>query len=111
MDLEPVGEALGLLGRERLVERGRGVGIELVHDQDERVRLALAPVHRVADKMRPVLAPALVGDRHLAPPTERREGDEQDSRRQKGKTGTPRGPNALCSTQLSTLYLAMQRAG
>jgi hypothetical protein len=29
MDLETVGDALGLLGRERLVERGRGVGIEL----------------------------------------------------------------------------------
>src|SRR5919199_6142952 len=35
MDLETVGDALGLLGRERLVERGRGVGVELVHDQDK----------------------------------------------------------------------------
>src|SRR4051794_4173133 len=35
MDFETVGDALGLLGRERLVERGRGVGVELVHDQDE----------------------------------------------------------------------------
>src|SRR3954454_14939972 len=32
---------LGLLGRECLVERGRGVDIELVHDQDDLVRLAV----------------------------------------------------------------------
>src|SRR3954454_15310583 len=44
VDLEPVSEALGLLGRERLVERGRRVDIELVHDQDELVRLAVVPI-------------------------------------------------------------------
>src|SRR5215210_4774825 len=77
VDLEPVGEALGLLGRERLVERGRGVGVELVHDQDELVCLAVAPVHQVAHEARPVLTPAPVGDRHLAPAAERLEGREQ----------------------------------
>ena len=29
VDLKPVGEALGLLGRECLIERGRGVDVEL----------------------------------------------------------------------------------
>jgi hypothetical protein len=29
VDLDPVGEALGLLGRERLLERGRGVDVEV----------------------------------------------------------------------------------
>src|SRR6185295_12834103 len=35
VDFETVGETLGLCGRERFVERGRGGGVELVHDQDE----------------------------------------------------------------------------
>jgi len=80
VDLETVGEALGLRGRERLVERGGGVGIELVHDQDELVRLPVATVHQVPHEMRPVLAPAPVGDCHLAPTAERLEGHEQVGR-------------------------------
>ena len=53
------------------------MGVELVHDQDELVRFPVAPVHEVAHKARPVLTPALVGDRHLAPTAERLEGHEQ----------------------------------
>ena len=35
------------------------------------------PVHQVAHEARPVLTPAPVGDRHLAPAAERLEGHEQ----------------------------------
>src|SRR5215207_8963466 len=77
VDLETVGDTLGLLGCECLVKRGWGVGIELVHDQDDLVRLAVAPVHELAHEARPVGTPAPVGDRHLAPTAERLKRYEQ----------------------------------
>ena len=42
MDLEPVGEALGLLGWERVIEAGRRVGVELIHDQHPPRRVPVA---------------------------------------------------------------------
>src|SRR3954463_8893356 len=46
----------------RLASSGAKVGIELVHDQDDLVRRAVAPVHQLAHKVRPVGTPELVGD-------------------------------------------------
>ena len=69
MDFEPVGDALGLLGRERLIERGRGVGVEMIHDQDDLVRLAVAPIDQAPHEMRPVRTPAVVGDRQSRKPS------------------------------------------
>src|SRR3954469_11151186 len=66
---------LGLLGRECLIEGGRGADVELVHDQDNLVRLPIAPVHELAHEARPIItpapSPAPVGERHLAPTAER----------------------------------------
>src|SRR6185295_16274018 len=63
MDLKPVGQALGLLGWERLIEAGRRVRVELVHDQHELLRLLVASLQQRADEARPVRSAAML--RHL----------------------------------------------
>ena len=67
VDLQLVGQALGLDGRERLVEGGRGVGVELVHDEDDTGGLGVVNIDQILDTVRPVDAGALVAEPHVTP--------------------------------------------
>ena len=77
MDLKPVGQALGLLGWERLIEAGRRVRVELVHDQHELLRLLVASLQQRADEARPVRSAAMLRHLTVAPALERFTGEEQ----------------------------------
>lgn len=54
VDLQPAGQGEGLLWRERLVERGDAVGVEVVHDQDDLVRVGVVDGQQVVDAVGPV---------------------------------------------------------
>src|SRR3954447_25022251 len=68
VDLQLVSQAPGLGRIEGLIEAGRAVGIELIHDQRHRVGVAITPVQQLLDEVRPVGAAAVIGDGDLAPP-------------------------------------------
>lgn len=54
VDLQSAGQGEGLLGRERLVERGDAVGVEVVHHQDDLVRVGVVDGQQVVDAVGPV---------------------------------------------------------
>src|SRR5262249_19349147 len=66
VDLQLVGDALRLGGGERLVERGRVMGVELVHDQHDRLRVRVADIDQVPDQVRPIGLRPLPGHGELA---------------------------------------------
>src|SRR5258708_24423044 len=66
MNLQLVGQALRLRRSEGLIERGRAVRIQLIHDQHDGFRLGIAYVDQILDGVRPIDPGALVG--HLDPP-------------------------------------------
>src|SRR3982751_5919112 len=68
VDLQFVGQALGLGWIEGLIEAGRAMDIELVHNQRHFVDVAIAPVQQRLDEVRPVGATAVIGDGDLAHP-------------------------------------------
>jgi hypothetical protein len=73
--LQPVGQPFGL-GRERLIERSRGVGGELVHDQHDPLGLGVVAIDQLLDAVGEVEAGALVAEADLAPAAPRL-GDEE----------------------------------
>ena len=94
VDLQPVRQALGLLRRERLVQAGRRVGVELVHDQHHPLGLAVAPLEQRADEVGPVGAAAVFGHRDMPParPAARRPGTGWPRRcgYRRGRSARPR---------------------
>ena len=54
VDLQSAGEGEGLLGRERLVERGDVVGVEVVHHRGDLVRVGVVDGQQVVDAVGPV---------------------------------------------------------
>ena len=77
VDLNPIGQALGLLRWECLIEAGRRMGVELVHDQHQRLGLPVAPLQKGANEARPVGSAALAGDLNTAPALQGLTGEEQ----------------------------------
>ena len=77
VQLDPLGQALGLLGWERFVQTGERVGVELVHDQHDPLGLRVASVEQGADEARPIDTATMLGDRHVPPPGQRLAGQEQ----------------------------------
>jgi len=69
MQLDPLGQPLGVLGRECLVQTGERVGVELVHDQHDPLGLGVASVEQGADEGRPIHTATMLGDRHVPPPS------------------------------------------
>src|SRR5680860_29678 len=67
MDLEAAPQAPGVGGWEGGVQGARGVGIEIVEDQDDPLRLGKGLIGEVAQGMGKVRAPMVVGDGHLPP--------------------------------------------
>ena len=68
---------LASAGREGLVERGRRVGVELVHDQHDPLGVGVVDVDQLLDAVRPVEPGALVADAHL-PPAAQRLADQEE---------------------------------
>src|SRR3712207_3214215 len=64
MDLQLVGQALRFGWRKDLVERGRAVGIQVIHHEYDSLRRRVAHVHQVLDLLRPVDLRPLVRHRH-----------------------------------------------
>src|SRR6266536_5099952 len=60
MDLQSVGQSLGLFWRKDLVERGRGVGIEVVHHDHHLARFWILFFEYLLHEERPVLLCALL---------------------------------------------------
>lgn len=77
VDLNPLRQALGLLGWERFIEAGRRMGVELVHDQHQRLGLPVAPLQKGANEACPVGSAALACDLNTAPALEGFTGEEQ----------------------------------
>lgn len=77
MQLDPLGQPLGGLGWECLVQTGERVGVEMVHDQHGPLGLRLASVEQGADETRPIHTATMLGDRHVPPPGQRLAGQEQ----------------------------------
>lgn len=77
VDFKPVGQAFCFCRRERLVKRGRRVGVELIHHQHHALGVAVASVEQVANEHRPVAAAAVRGCRHVPPARQRLAGHEQ----------------------------------
>src|SRR4249920_580387 len=54
VDLQPAGQGVGLLRWECLVEGGDRVGVEIVHDQDDLVRVWVLDTQEMFDALGPV---------------------------------------------------------
>ena len=66
MDVKTIGQAAALGGRERFVERGDGVGVEVIHNQAHLDGLGVALLEHAFDEARPVLSRAAFGDCDMA---------------------------------------------
>src|SRR5688572_17462697 len=77
VQLELGGQALGLGRWEGLVQGGRGVGVEVVLNQDDPLGVRIVDVDQLLDALGPVEAGAAVADHDLAPPSERLADQEQ----------------------------------
>src|SRR5581483_8402184 len=71
MDLQLVRQALRLRGRERLVQRGRRMRVQLIHHPDDGVSVGKVHVDQGFDTVRPVDPRPLVAHPHLPPPAQR----------------------------------------
>src|SRR3712207_5611065 len=77
VDFDPLRQALGQLRWKRFIEAGRRMGVELVHDQHQRLGLPVAPLQKGANEARPVGSAALAGDLNTAPALQGLTGEEQ----------------------------------
>ena len=77
VDFDPLGQALGQLGWECLIEAGWRMGVELIHDQHQFLGLPVAPLQKGANEARPIGSAALAGDRNTAPALKGLTGEEQ----------------------------------
>jgi hypothetical protein len=71
MDLQFVGQALGLRWRERLVERGRRVDVELVRHQHDALGSRVVDIGEFLDTSRPIEPGPLIANADLAPAPQR----------------------------------------
>src|SRR6266496_4147045 len=67
LDLQLVGKPFGLGGFGRLVQRRRGVGVEVVLHEHDGLGVGVVDVDQILDAVRPVDAGAPVGDGDVAP--------------------------------------------
>jgi hypothetical protein len=54
VQLQPIGQPLGLGRRERLIQRRRRVGVEVVLHQHDLLGIRVADIEQVLDAVRPV---------------------------------------------------------
>src|SRR5437588_6309526 len=64
MHLQSLPDALRFLGRKGLVEAGRRMRVEVVHDQADHARLGIDLIHQPADRLREIQLGALLGQLH-----------------------------------------------
>src|SRR5215207_58873 len=79
VELQLPEDAPGLVGRERLVERARGVGVQVVQADADAVGVREVAIDQVAHLPGEVVLGALVGDVHMSPGPERL-GDQEEIR-------------------------------
>jgi hypothetical protein len=77
VQLQPVGQPPGLGRRERLIQRRRGVGVEVVLHQHDPLGVGIVDIQQVLDAVRPVDAGAPVADHDVAPAGKRLADQEQ----------------------------------
>jgi hypothetical protein len=77
MDLQPVGDTLGLWWGERFVERGFGVRVQIVHDQNDLLGIREVQVHQVAHHIGPIHGRASLCHFHVPPGQKRSEQHEE----------------------------------
>jgi hypothetical protein len=75
MNLQTLENPLSFRGRKGLIERGAGMGVEVVHDQDNAMRFGIALVDESLDKPRPILPCPML--RHLDMPPARKRLESQ----------------------------------
>src|SRR5512132_2922520 len=71
VQLQPVGQPLGLRRRERRVQRRRRVGVEVVLDQHDHVGVGIVHIDQLPDAVRPVDPGPPLAHRHMPPATQR----------------------------------------
>ena len=71
MQLQPIGQPLGLGRLERLIQRRGRVGVEVVLHQHDHLSVGVAHIDQVLDAVRPVDPGAPRTDRHLPPAAQR----------------------------------------
>src|SRR6266446_302499 len=64
MHLQSLPDTLRFLGRKGLVEAGRRLRVEVVHDQADHARLWIDLIHQPADRLREIQPGALLGQLH-----------------------------------------------
>jgi hypothetical protein len=77
VQLQPVGQPPDLGRRERLIQRRRGVGVEVVLHQHDPLGVGIVDIQQVLDAVRPVDAGAPVADHDVAPAGKRLADQEQ----------------------------------
>jgi hypothetical protein len=77
VQLQLVGQPLGLGRRERRIQRRRRVGVEVVLHQHDPLGVGIVDVDQVLDAVRPVDPGAPVADHDLAPASQRLTDQEQ----------------------------------
>ena len=77
VNLQPFGDAPRFRRLERLVQRGRVVGVQIVHHQYDPVFVRIVLVHQLLDHPRPIYFGAPVRHFHPAPPFQRSEQHEK----------------------------------
>src|SRR5215211_6387545 len=77
VQLQPIGQPLGLGRRERRIQRRGRVGVEVVLDQHDLLGVGVVDVEQVLDAVRPVDPGAPRADHHVAPASQRLAHQEQ----------------------------------
>ena len=77
MPLETVGDAPCFVGRESAIERGRGVGVQIVLDQSDGLGAREMDITQLFEHMGVIDGRAMGGDTDMTPPFQRREQHEQ----------------------------------
>jgi hypothetical protein len=76
MDLQPIRQRFGFFGREDLIQGGRGMGVEIVHDEHHLVRLDRVLFKQLLHEGGPIFLRAPLAHFEIALARERLTGDE-----------------------------------
>lgn len=71
VNLQPLDQTAGFLGRERRLQRGRVVPVELVEDQDDPLDVRIVHGEQLPDAVGEVQPGPLLADRDVAPAPQR----------------------------------------
>jgi hypothetical protein len=77
VNLQALENPLSLCGREGLIERGAGMGVEVVHDEDNAMRFGIPLVDESFYEPGPILSCPLLCHFHMPPSRKRLEGQKK----------------------------------